>query len=58
MNVDFSKHPFVFITILAIAGILLGQLHYKYEMISQVKGLKEFFAVSIYCKRLEHSDLV
>ncbi|MBN1792085.1 cation:proton antiporter [Candidatus Woesearchaeota archaeon] len=28
-----------------VAGLLMAQLPYKYEMISQVKGLKEFFAV-------------
>jgi Kef-type K+ transport system membrane component KefB/voltage-gated potassium channel Kch len=28
-----------------IAGLLLGQLPYKYEMMGQTKGLKEFFAV-------------
>jgi Kef-type K+ transport system membrane component KefB/voltage-gated potassium channel Kch len=28
-----------------IAGLLLGHLPYKFEMISQVKGLKEFFSV-------------
>ncbi|MBN2142701.1 cation:proton antiporter [Candidatus Woesearchaeota archaeon] len=28
-----------------IAGLLMAQLPYKYEMIGQVKGLKEFFAI-------------
>jgi len=28
-----------------VAGLLLGQLPYKYEMISQIKMLKEFFAI-------------